>query len=138
MSKKKISLDKLYFGVVMPAMGYHSREDKRRLDIYNLFGSSRVMFSVARWVTMPKKEREKVGNPLTFLFGDVWGRVEYEFIVCPWPYAEEDTIDNSGVKVDIYQMYVKPNAEYLLSLVDKVSVSSAKRYLAEWRKVHKR
>ena len=136
--EKKLNINKLYFGVKLFPMSYASRDELDNLKTYNLFGFGRVKWSVARWVTMTDKERKSLmSDPLRFCFGDVWGRTEYEFIACPWPYTDEMTISNSGIKVDTYQLYVEPNKDYLMSLVNRVSVTSARAYLRDERKRRK-
>lgn len=128
-------IDDLYFGIKLFPMSYTSKEGRGGLKTYNLFDFSRVKWSVARYVTMDDKEKKSLlSDPLHFCFGDVRFRTEFEFMACPWPYSDEDTIDNSGVKVDTWSLYVEPNAEYLMSLVDSVSVDSAKKYLQKERK----
>ena len=132
--KDRMSIDDLYFGVVLMPMSYSSYEERTKPRVYNLFDFSRVRWAVARWVTMKPEERRNISNPLSFLFGDVWGRTEYEFIMCPWPYKDNEKVEDSGVKVDTYKMYVEPNADLLMNLVSRVSKTSARRYLTEWRK----
>ena len=134
--KKK--LDALYFGVKLYPLSYSS-DQERELATYNLFDFARVKWSVAKYITMTDIERQNVSNPLMFCFGDVWSRCEFEFVVCPWGGTEEDAkITEVGTKVDIYKMYVEPNAEYLMELISSVSQSSAKAYLREERKRLKR
>lgn len=135
--KEKIPLKDLYFGIVVPKSSYTKKEDRNMLEQSNLFCSSRVKWAVAKWVLMPEEER-KTHNFLTWCFFDTCGRAEYEFIVCPWPYTEDDTIKNTGLKVDTWTLYVEPNAKLLKELVDRVSQSSARAYLAEERKMFKR
>ena len=136
--EKKININKLYFGVKLFPMSYPSKSKLDKLKTYNLFDFGRVKWSVARYVTMTDKERKSLmSDPVHFCFGDVWSRTEFEFVACPWPYTDKDTIENSGVKVDTYQMYVEPNADYLMSLVNRVSPTSARMYLREERKRRK-
>ena len=136
--EKKININKLYFGVKLFPMSYPSKSKLDKLKTYNLFDFGRVKWSVARYVTMTDKERKSLmSDPVHFCFGDVWSRTEFEFVACPWPYTDKDTIENSGVKVDTYQMYVEPNADYLMSLVNRVSPTSARIYLREERKRRK-
>lgn len=134
--KDKISIDSLYFGVMLYPMSWSSIEERNTLKQYNLFDSSRVKRSVAMWVLMSPEEKRKK-DFLRWCFFDVWGRAEYEFVVCPWPYTDKDTIDSVGVKVDTWTMYVEPNKDYLRELVDKVTKSSARAYLREQRKEHR-
>lgn len=126
---KKISIDKAYFGVKLFALSYSSHKE-RKIETYNLFDFGRVKWSVARYVTMSKEERESLlSDPLHFCFGDVAGGCEYEYIIRPMVSKEEDE-----KKVDVFQMYVEPNADHLMSIVDRISVSSAQKYLREERR----
>lgn len=136
--KDKMSINDLYFGMVMNKMNYSSESERSDIETYNLFNISRVKWSVARYVTMSASERKEISDPLLFCFGDVWGRTEYEFMLCPWPYRDGDFVEQVGHKVDMYTMYVKPNAELLMDIINRVTVSSAKKYLAEERKRLKR
>ena len=133
-----MKIDDLYFGVKLMPLSYNSKEGRTVLKTYNLFDFSRVKWSVARWVTMSDEEKKDITSPLPFLFGDVWGRTEYEFIVCPWPYGDGEGISDNGQKVDTFTMYVEPNAKLLMDMVNSVSVSSAKKYMTEWRKRYKK
>ena len=136
--KDKMNINDLYFGVVLMPLSYSSKETRINLKTYNLFNLSRVKLSVAMWVTMSDVQREEIGDPISFIFGDVWGRTEYEFIVCPWPYGEGEGVSDNGQKVDTFRMYVEPNKELLLDLVSRVSMNSAQEYLREWRKTYGR
>lgn len=133
-----MKIDDLYFGVKLMPLSYGSEEGRTALKTYNLFELSRIKWSVARWVTMSDEEKKNITSPLHFLFGDVWGRTEYEFIVCPWPYGDGEGVSENGQKVDTFMMYVESNAKLLIDMVDSVSVSSAKKYMTEWRKRYKR
>lgn len=135
MDRKKIKLDDAYFGVNLYSLNYSSLE-KRKIETYNLFNFGRVKWSVARYVSMTKDERRGLlSDPLHFCFGDVQGRCEYEFVVCPWGGLDENNrVVDVGEKVDVFKMYVEPNANYLMGLVNSISVNSAKQYLREERK----
>lgn len=47
---KKISIDDLYFGILLYSTSFS--KERHRLKTYNLFDSARVKWGVARWVTM--------------------------------------------------------------------------------------
>ena len=128
--KDKIKLTDLYFGYKIYDLSYTS-EEERKISTHNLFDSSRVLYSVATWVTMSEEEKKK-HDALSWCFSDVMGRSEYEFVMSPWAGGGEPQ------KVDIYQMYVEPNKELLLDLVSRVSKASAQAYLREWRKLYRR
>lgn len=135
---KKTKLNDLYFGVKLYPMS-GSIGGKRNLVTYNLFGFGRVKWSVAKWVLMNEKERKSLwGDPLNFCFGDVWSRCEYEFMVCPWGGLDKnDKVTDVGIKMDTFEMYVKPNADLLMKMVNSVSKNSAREYLREERKLRK-
>ena len=124
---KKRNLNDLYFGYVMyaPLSG-------EILAQRNLFGSTRVLWATAYYVV--HKDKFKKGgelaesDPLVWCFGDTRGRCEYEWMVSPW------VGDGKAEKVDVYSMYVEPNRDLLLDMVDSVSVSSARRFLVEERR----
>lgn len=131
--KEKININDLYFGIRMPQMSYSSSREKNTLKTYNLFDFSRVKFSVARWRTMNDEDKKLITNPLGFCFGDTWGRTEFEWVVNTWPYKDDEKVEN-GEKVDVFQMYVEPNADLLMNMVNHVTTTSAKKYIAEERK----
>lgn len=137
MIKEKMKLDDLNFGIMCPKLSYSSKEERHQLQRYNLFDISRIKFSVARWVVMPPEERKK-HEFLSWCFIDVWGRCEYEMIICDWPYKEGALVEESGEKYDVYEMYVKPNAALLEDMVNRVTKSSAQAYIREYRKKFKR
>lgn len=136
--KDKMNLDDLYFGVVLMPLSYSSEEERTKLKTYNLFDFSKIKFSVALYVTMTEEQRKELVSPLHFCFGDVWARAEFEFVMCPWPYGDGEGVADNGQKVDLYRMYVEPNAELLMDLVNRVTKTSAKKYVSEWRKRYKR
>lgn len=110
----------LYFGIVL--FDPNVREPKQ----FNLFNSLRVQHSIATWATLSDEEK-KDKDQLSFCFGDTRGRCEYEMLVQNWPATKMDKV----YKVDTYQLYVEPNRDYLLSLVDKISKTEGKKWLKE-------
>lgn len=112
----------LYFGV--------KRWDfnKKEFVTYNLFNNLTILRSIAVWKTLSRKDQKLIGDPLRFLFGATWGRVEWEFEVSP--VFEKEPWD----KVDVFSMYVEPNRELLLKMVDSVSKKSAKTWLKNDKK----
>lgn len=128
--KDKIKITDLYFGYRNYAMSYTS-DKGRQIETMNLFGSVRVLRSVALWVLMPEEEKRK-HDPLSWCFSDVRGRAEYEFMMSPWVGGGEEQ------KVDIWDMYVVPNGELLIDLISRVTPTSARAYLREERKRYKR
>lgn len=122
-------IDKAYFGIKLFSLSYSSKEN-RKLETYNLFDFANVKWSVARYITMTEEEKKYLlSEPLHFCFGDVWGRCQYEYIIRPMVSTEDDEM-----KIDVFQMYVEPNAEYLMKIVNSISVNSAKEYLKEERR----
>lgn len=119
----KTNFNDLYFGVTT------YDPFKKELRTWNLFDHYGIKRAVANWVLMSDDRKAEIENPLMYLFGDVWSRTEFECIICPWPFHEEDTIEDSGTKVDVFTLYVQPNTDLLLDIVDNVSAKSAR----EWR-----
>lgn len=133
----KRKLEDLYFGVVAPGIGGSGRIDELNLRPFNLFQSTRVRRAVARWVVETNKDSKfaKEHDFLFWCFGDTRARCEWEWLIAPWGGARGDEkLEDVCEKVDVYTMYVEPNAKYLRELVDSVSVSSAKKFLAEERR----
>ena len=133
-----MKLNELYFGVKLFPLGWGSSSERYDLETYNLFDFSRVKESVAIYRTMDEERRKELSSPLHFCFGDVWSRCEFEMIVCPWPYKDGETVSESGIKVDLYEMYVVPNQRHLMDLVESVDEKDCKKYLAELRKQRRR
>lgn len=133
-----MQLDELYFGIKLPPLSWKNRAEWERLETYNLFDCSRIKQSIAIYKTMGDEQRRELSSPLNFCFGDVWGRCEYEMVICPWPIGNDETVSECGIKVDLFEMYVKPNKDYLMKLVDSVDEKDCKRYLKELRKLYRR
>lgn len=136
-----MKIDKLYFGVRLPKMSYATRDERMQMEECNLFHNGRILQSVARWVVETNKDPkfEKDHDFLMWCFGDVRSRSEYEWVICPWGRLDEnDKVVDVGKKVDVYEMYVKPNAGLLREMVNQVSVTSAKNYLREEKKKWRR
>ena len=95
-----------------------------------------MKWSVAKYITMTDKEKRQLlcKDPLAFCFGDVWSRSEYEFMISPWPYHSGDKIEDYGHKIDIFEMYVRPNEKILMDIVYRISKTSAIEYISEWQK----
>lgn len=71
-----------------------------------------------------------VATPSSFVFGDVWSRCEFEFVINSFPEKGE------GSKMSIFDMYVTPNKQLLLNMIDECSEGSARTYIREWKKEH--
>ena len=121
-----MELTDLYFG----CMNFDFNQKK--MVKHNLFGSMRVLRSIAIYKT---RQDELVNDewyrgefdPLHFCFGDLWGHVEYEMMVGG---MFEDKLE----KMSLWDMYVVPNGDLLMDMVNKVSVESCEKWLEE----HKR
>lgn len=137
MLKSKMKLDDLYFGIMCRKLSYSGKNKTPLLKKYNLFSLGRIKHSVAMWVVMSPEERKK-HKFLPWCFLDVWGRCEYEMIISDWPYPDDAKVEDIGERYDVYELYVKPNAELLEDMVNRVSKSSAQAYLKEYRKKFKK
>lgn len=140
--KNKMRLDDLYFGVVLSPLSYSSQKERNKLKVYNLFDFANVKYSVALWVLMKpedKAAKESLRDQLLWCFGDVWSRSEFEFVVCPWGGLNiDDKVVDVGVKKDTFSMYVEPNGELLMDLVNRVTRASARKFVREWRRNYRR
>lgn len=136
----RTKIEDLYFGVV-------SRAPNGGFEIVNLFDLGGVRLSVAAYKVGPLA----VTDPLFACFHGVWSRCEYEMVLTGFPTPYTDSTDDkdkmerfikwyntNAQKFDLYRLYVEPNRDHLLSLVDSVSEASARYYLKEWRKKHGR
>lgn len=115
-----MDIDDLYYGIKVIDPNTH------KLVSYNLFDSGRVKRSVAMWRTLSKKERRQVASPLSYCFGSVRGRVEWEMAVTE-PFNPNPVLR----KYDVYEMYVEPNAGLLMLIVDMLKPRSARKWLKE-------
>ena len=121
-----MKLTDAYFGITL--LNPNSPKPPE-LQTMNLFQSLRVLRSVAIYKTR-KEELEKdlykdrEFDPLHFCFGDTRGRHEYEMLI-------KGAFDKDWRLYDVYKMYIEPNRDYLLELVDKISVQSCKDWLKE-------
>ena len=118
-------IDDLYFGIK-----YWDFNNKCLRDA-NLFDCSRVRQMVANYIIDKSNKRLtdwQKNEPMMYMFGDLWSRCEWELVVNG---LTED--DNEAAKIDIFNLYVKPNERLLLNMIDEVSVRSAQM----WRKKNK-
>lgn len=127
---KSLDIEDLYFGITLH--DFNSRSFRHA----NLFGSVRVLSSVASYVLMSPERRKQLelSDPtrlLSYLFGDTRGRVQYEFVCSDFP-PSDDPESRTEEKLDTYFLYVLPNADYLLDLVSRVSKASARRWDKEY------
>lgn len=123
LDEEEIDIKDLYFG----CMNYDF--NRKEIVQYNLFGSMRVLRSIAIYRTR-KDELENDDwyrdgfDPLRFCFGDLDGHVEYEMQV-------GGAFEDETKKMSLWDMYVVPNADLLLSMVNNVSIESCERWLEE-------
>lgn len=111
----KLKLKDLYFG----CKNFDFNTGK--LETRNLFGSTRVLESIAIFKTNKPTFVEM--DDFTFCFGDLRRRVEYEFIVA------DMFKNNTEQKVDLFTMYAEPNKDYLMELVARVDEKDCERFL---------
>lgn len=111
-----MKLDELYFGVM------RINFNTGKLEQANLFGSLKVLRSVALYATRKSQLHYFEKDPLSWCFADVRCRCEYEMLV-------SDLTDCNFEKYDLYELYVKPNAELLMKLVNSVDPKDARKWL---------
>lgn len=91
-----------------------------KLHTFNIFGSSKVKQAICQY----KLGKIDTDDLCFYLFNTYWSRCEYEMVLSSWPEGAKQ------YKADVYSLYIKPNFPMLLSMIDKVSVSSCR----EWRR----
>lgn len=136
MDAKKLDLEKAYFGIVL----WDFNEDKPK--VCNLFGSIRVLTSIASWRLMDttetgRKNKEYIKkntslDGLSYCFSDVRGRVQYEMLVSD-VFGDGSAKGNHNVeKLDTWFLYVEPNRELLMNMVERMSISSCGRVMKKY------
>ncbi len=123
LDEEETDIEDLYFGCVNYDFN-HSKIEK-----FNLFNSTRVLHSIAIYKIRQQEleEQEWLGgkfDPLRFCFGDLDGHVEYEMQV-------GGAFENKTEKLSLWDMYVVPNANLLMAMVNNVSIESCERWIEE-------
>ena len=115
-----MEIENLYFGIKL--FGFNTR----KLEDQNLFSSYRILRSIALYIAEYKDNNEDnfIEDPLVFCFGDTRGRVEYEYYI-------SGPTERETYKVDVWDMYIAPNRNHLMKLVNLVSKESAERWVKE-------
>lgn len=121
-------IQNLYFGVLMPA--WNSDNVVTEVDLFDL-GRIRYYAAKYRMALYKGKIDFELGgsDPLVYIFGDVWSRSEFEFVIRTLGGTAER-------KTDLFDLYVKPNRVRLLSMVENCTISSTQQYLRDYRKKH--
>lgn len=119
-----MKIDELYFGVMMLDPNHNSTPLNR-----NLFDLGGIRRDIAKWLTMDSVVRQDFNvDPLAFCFSGVRARTEYEMYLAPIYQHER------GYKIDLFNLYVLPNQEYLLSLLRPLTKEDGQK----WLKAHTR
>lgn len=118
--KKLVKTNNLYFGVK-----YRDSLNKQFQTI-NLFDIPRVKEDIASYIKHKEKGDYSPLSPLYHCFGSVQGRCEWEWVVDDIGTRD---MNQTAEKVDIYSMYVEPNAEYLLELVNSLTYKDIKDWI---------
>ena len=118
-----IKLEDAFFGYTI----INPNSKKIELEPLNLFKNLRVKYSVAFYKVYKNKMESLTNDPLRFCFGDVKRRTEYEFLI-------SSHLNDKRELFDVYDLYVEPNKELLMSIIDNISVESCNDYLKEVNK----
>ena len=108
---------------------------KKRRKTVNIFGSSRIKWSVATYKAGWAKDLEKKEKDFDWLFycfGDTWSRIQWEFGFGE-PFKNDDG-SWDGEKTDVYSVFIVPNRKLLRKMIDEVSLNSCQAYIREERK----
>lgn len=120
---EEIDIRDLHFGCL------NWNPNSRKLEPFDLFRSVRVLDSIANY-RLRKEELELIEwfggefDPVRYCFGNLWGHVEYEMMV-------SEMIGDKTEKMSLYEMYVLPNKEILMDMVEQVSLESCEKWLKE-------
>lgn len=96
-----------------------------KIELYNIFRSSRIRKSLA---TYRAGWMEEIGHKdwCKWVFGDTWGRVEWEFGFGA-PFENKDGTWDAA-KQDVYTLFIEPNKEILKKMVDSVPLQECVDY----------
>lgn len=113
-----MKLDEAYFGITLinhsgPTNG------PTQFETYNIFDN----IEVRRSICIYKVRKIQVDDPLFFCFNSFWSRSQYEF------YISDGYRDI--VKKDAYSLFIEPNEEYLMKVVDIINLNDCKKWLKE-------
>lgn len=124
---KNKRIQDLYFGVMLPVWN-----GKPVLEPGNLFDCTCIRYWAAKYrLRHEYGESRLTTNPVSYIFGDIWGRAEYGWIVA------DLTESTSDMKVGLYEVYVEPNKELLLNMINECSENSAREYIREYNSKYK-
>lgn len=121
--EKENDIKDLYFGCL------NFNFNTKRFEEHNLFGSMRVLHSIAIYKTRQEDLENNEWHlgefdPLSFCFGDLRGHVEYEMQV-------GQVFGDETLKMSLWDLYVVPNADLLMDMVNSISIESCERWLEE-------
>lgn len=139
-----MDINDLEFQVTFPEMSWTKNERRLELTVGNIFdyGDAKKWIAediLAIHADKPTKrqqyllkqiERDTQEQRLFHYFGFCWSRVQWEMNI-------SRAFENEpSEKICVFDLFLRPNASLLLSMIDSVSVRSAKKYLRDWRKTH--
>lgn len=116
-----MKLTEAYFGITI----LNPNSPAVELQAVNLFQSLRVLRSVAIYKTERERLEKDYGedfDALHFCFGDTQHRHEYEMLI-------KGVFDKDWRLYDIYTLYILPNKELLLKIVEDIDIKSCKDWL---------
>ena len=142
----KAKIDNLYF----PVATWDFNQDK--LVTRNIFDYLRVQDSVAHYLKIFKNPHPTTSDKhwqdtlsdehskLFYIFGDVWGRVEWEFMVNDKTGeivggVFSDTEYTFPVsKYSVFDYFIAPNGKKLLKMIDRCTYNDAKNHITRRNK----
>lgn len=99
---------------------YVTVSDGNGFKTFNVFDHINVKRAICKYVLNPTV----MDNPCLYFFGDFWSRAEYEMMI-------SGIFGGTSTKVDVYEMYIKPNFPLLLRMINQVSKASCRAWLKE-------
>lgn len=118
-------------------MSYQIGDLKFNVTVYDIDGKLHTFnifdhVNVKRAICCYKLDKRKIlaDDLCLYFFGDFWSRCEFEMVLQSWPLSDRDT----GYKIDIYNLFIKPNFPMLLEMINQTTATSCR----QWRKVNGR
>lgn len=108
-------------------------ERNGQLKFINVFKHPNVAWWVAKWRTSKAfRDSYRQHDPFFCCFCDFWSRAEFELVVQGFLSNDE------GHKMDVYEMFLKPNKIAIWQIIESISVNSCREYLREFRAQNKK
>lgn len=141
-----MNIDELEFIITRPEMSWTKGEKTLDLVRENIFDCHDVKKAIAEDIVamhaekptrtqqyfLDQMKKETPEQRLLHYFGFCWSRVQWEMNL------SRAFTSEPCEKICTFDLFLRPNAKLLLSMIDSVDLKSAKKYLKQWKKEHPR